>query len=162
MSAIITFSDIGDFVQQQRKDHPAAKIVFTNGVFDIIHRGHVQYLEQARLHGDLLIVGLNSDASVRRLKGELRPFNNQEDRAYVLSRLKPVDHVCIFDQDTPLELIKAVKPNVLIKGGDYTIDQIVGREYVEKSGGSVHTIPLIKGRSTTNLLEKIKGESNTK
>lgn len=162
MSVIITFSDIADFVQQQRQNHPAIKIVFTNGVFDIIHRGHVQYLEQARLYGDFLIVGLNSDASVRRLKGQSRPFNSQEDRAFVLSRLKPVDCVCVFEEDTPLELIKIVKPNVLIKGGDYTIEQIVGREFVEENGGVVLTIPLIQGRSTTNLIDKIKNENQIK
>ncbi len=132
------------------------RIVFTNGCFDILHRGHVELLEQARALGDFLLLGLNSDASVRRLKGEERPLVNEHDRAYILSRLEAVDAVCLFDEDTPLELIRNIKPDILVKGGDYTIETIVGHEIVQAYGGQVMTIPLISGRSTTNILNKIK------
>jgi rfaE bifunctional protein nucleotidyltransferase chain/domain len=131
-------------------------IAFTNGCFDILHRGHVEYLEKARATADILIVGINSDASVRRLKGDERPYIPQEDRAFILSRLKAVDLVCIFEEDTPFELIKRVQPDVLVKGGDYQLDEIVGRDIVVKNGGQVLTIPLVFGRSTTNLIEKIR------
>ena len=131
------------------------RIVFTNGCFDIIHAGHVKYLSEARLFGDILIVGLNSDSSVCRLKGSGRPVNPQEDRAAVLDALSAVDYVVIFEEDTPLELIKSVKPDILVKGGDYTIDTIVGADFVTKNGGKVEVIPLLEGRSTTSTIEKL-------
>jgi len=130
-------------------------VVFTNGCFDIIHRGHVEYLDKASRLGDVLIVGLNSDESTRRLKGKGRPLVPQEDRAYVLASLAMVDYVSIFDEDTPLELIKLVKPNVLVKGGDYKPDEIVGREFVEQQGGKVLTIPLVPEKSSTEIINKL-------
>jgi rfaE bifunctional protein nucleotidyltransferase chain/domain len=130
-------------------------MVFTNGVFDLLHRGHVEYLEKASTYGDILIIGVNSDNSAKRLKGENRPINADEDRAYLLASLSFVDYICIFDEDTPLELIKAIEPDILIKGSDYQPDQIIGRDIVEKRGGKVLTIPLIKGRSTTDLIKRI-------
>jgi len=132
------------------------KTVFTNGVFDLLHRGHAEYLEKASGLGDILVVGVNSDESVKRLKGDNRPVNTQEDRTYLLASLSFVDYVNIFDEDTPLDLIKIIQPDILVKGGDYHLDQIVGRETVESSGGNVLTIPLIKGRSTTDLINRIK------
>jgi rfaE bifunctional protein nucleotidyltransferase chain/domain len=131
------------------------RLVFTNGCFDIIHPGHVDYLERARSMGASLVVGLNSDASVRRLKGELRPVNDQQSRARVLAALQCVDYVVIFDEDTPLELIRAVRPDVLVKGGDWSLERIVGREVVEHAGGEVCSIPLLDGHSTTATLERI-------
>ncbi len=131
------------------------KIVFTNGCFDIIHVGHAKYLFEAKSFGDILIVGLNSDDSTSRLKGDKRPINNESDRAFVLSALEPVDYVVIFDEDTPAELIKIVKPDVLVKGGDYTKENIVGAEFVESFGGEVKVIPFVEGKSTTSLIEKI-------
>ena len=127
------------------------KIVFTNGCFDILHAGHVSVLEFARSKGDELIVGLNSDASVRRLKGPTRPVNTQADRALVLAALESVSAVCIFEQDTPYELIKTVRPDVLVKGGDYKPTEIVGREFA----GKVVRFALLKGRSTTNIIKKV-------
>lgn len=131
------------------------RLVFTNGCFDIIHPGHVDYLERARSMGACLVVGLNSDASVRRLKGESRPVNDQQSRARVLAALQCVDYVVIFDQDTPLELIRAVRPDVLVKGGDWSVECIVGREIVEAAGGEVLSIPLLAGHSTTATVERI-------
>lgn len=127
------------------------KIVFTNGCFDILHAGHVSVLEFSRSKGDELVVGLNSDASVRRLKGPTRPVNTQADRALVLAALESVSAVCIFDEDTPYNLIKQVSPDVLVKGGDYKTDEIVGREFAKK----VVRFPLLKGRSTTNIIKKV-------
>ena len=127
------------------------KIVFTNGCFDILHAGHVSVLEFSRSMGDELVVGLNSDASVRRLKGPTRPVNTQADRALVLAALESVSAVCIFDEDTPYNLIKQVRPDVLVKGGDYKTDEIVGREFAKK----VVRFPLLKGRSTTNIIKKV-------
>lgn len=155
MNEIIDFNDIEVFVSNLRKQG-SIRIAFTNGCFDILHRGHVEYLEKAKEKADILIVGLNSDNSVRILKGEGRPYVNEGDRAFILSRLEAVDIVCIFTEETPLELIKKAQPDVLIKGGDYTVDTIVGREIVESSGGTVLTIPLVTGRSTTSILNKIK------
>lgn len=133
------------------------RIVFTNGVFDILHRGHVDYLERAAALGDRLIVGLNSDASVRRLgKGEDRPLNDQGDRAAVLAALRCVDAVCIFKQDTPLELIRALGPEVLVKGGDWPVERIVGADHVIATGGQVISLPLVEGLSTTSLVERIR------
>lgn len=132
------------------------KVVFTNGCFDILHRGHVTYLQQARDMGDILIVGINSDASVKRLKGAERPVNQLEDRAYVLSALKSVDIVIPFDEDTPLDLIKLIMPDILVKGGDYTIDRIVGAKEVIAHGGSVEIIPFVPGKSTSSIIDVIK------
>ena len=132
------------------------KIVFTNGCFDIIHKGHVAYLSEAKNLGDLLVIGLNSDASVKRLKGPERPINNELDRQYVMSQLKPVDFVEIFTEDTPFNLILKVKPQVLVKGGDWKIDQIVGGKEVIQSGGEVYSLNFIDGYSTTALINKIQ------
>jgi rfaE bifunctional protein nucleotidyltransferase chain/domain len=130
-------------------------VVFTNGCFDILHRGHLDYLAHAASLGNALVVGVNTDASVRRLKGPLRPINNEQDRAFALASLLMVDAVCLFDEDTPLSLIEAVKPDVLAKGGDYTIDTIVGAREVIARGGKVEVIPFVEGYSTTKLIEKI-------
>ena len=127
------------------------KIVFTNGCFDIIHRGHVEYLQKAKELGDILILGLNSDDSVRRLKGASRPINNETDRAIVLSALECIDYVVIFDEDTPLELIKFIKPDILVKGGDYKIEEVVGREYAKRTV----LIDFVNGYSTTHIIKKI-------
>ncbi len=128
------------------------KIVFTNGCFDILHAGHVSVLEISRSKGDVLVVGMNSDASVRRLKGPTRPVNKESDRALVLAALQSVDAVCMFEQDTPYELIKLVRPDVLVKGGDYKPNEIVGREFAKK----VVRFALLKGRSTTNIIKKVQ------
>lgn len=131
------------------------KVVFTNGCFDIIHRGHVEYLSKAKALGDILVVGLNSDDSVRRLKGPSRPVVEEADRAHVLAALAVVDYVCVFPEDTPLELIRAIVPDVLVKGADWAIDAVVGRDVVEDAGGSVQTIDFLPNRSTTRIIEKI-------
>jgi D-glycero-beta-D-manno-heptose 1-phosphate adenylyltransferase len=131
------------------------RIAFTNGCFDILHAGHIHSLTQAAQFADVLIVGLNSDSSTKNLKGEGRPFNNQEDRAAVLAALQMVDAVVYFDEPTPLHIIEQIKPNVLVKGGDYTIETIVGAREVIAEGGKVEIIPLIAGLSTTILSEKI-------
>ncbi len=132
------------------------KIVFTNGCFDILHRGHVSYLAEARKLGDILVIGLNADASVKRLKGPERPINNENDRQFVLSQLKSVDFVEIFPEDTPLNLILKVKPKVLVKGGDWKIDQIVGAKEVIQDGGEVFSLNFVNGYSTTSLIQKIQ------
>lgn len=137
------------------------RIVFTNGVFDLLHRGHVEYLFAARALGDALVVGVNTDASVRRLgKGVDRPVNPEDDRALVLAGLAAVDAVVLFDEDTPRELIAALLPDVLVKGGDYSVDEIAGAEEVRVAGGRVETIPLVPGRSTTSILERARGRAN--
>ncbi|MCQ2285979.1 MAG: D-glycero-beta-D-manno-heptose 1-phosphate adenylyltransferase [Bacteroidales bacterium] len=138
-----------------RETYAYKKVVFTNGCFDILHRGHATYLAQARELGDCLIVGLNSDASVKRLKGNSRPVNNEKDRALLLSSLLVVDYVIVFEEDTPCNLISAVLPDVLVKGGDYTLDTIVGADVVLHNGGSVQTIPFVEGYSTTNTIAKL-------
>jgi D-glycero-beta-D-manno-heptose 1-phosphate adenylyltransferase len=133
------------------------RIVFTNGCFDILHRGHVEYLEEAAALGDRLVIGLNSDDSVRRQgKGPERPLNDQDSRAKVLAALRHVDAVVIFEQDTPLELIQALGPDVLVKGGDWSEDRIAGAEYVRSHGGDVRSLKLVEGFSTTALVEKIR------
>ena len=132
------------------------RIVFTNGCFDLLHRGHVDYLSRARALGDMLVVGVNTDASVRRLKGPGRPVTSEEDRAHVLAALEAVDAVTLFDEDTPRDLIAALKPDVLVKGGDYSVEKIAGREEVEAAGGQVVILPLTVGRSTTSLIETIR------
>jgi D-beta-D-heptose 7-phosphate kinase/D-beta-D-heptose 1-phosphate adenosyltransferase len=130
-------------------------IVFTNGCFDLLHVGHVKYLQKARQLGDLLVLGLNSDASIRRLKGPKRPLIDQEERAHILAALDCIDYVVIFDEDTPLELISVLRPHVLVKGGDYTPEGVVGKEIVESYGGRVELIRFVDGRSTTSIVEKI-------
>lgn len=130
-------------------------IAFTNGCFDILHQGHIASLSDAAREADILIVGLNSDASTRRLKGEQRPINKQEARATVMASLLMVDAVILFEEDTPLELIKVVMPDVLVKGGDYTLEQIVGAKEVMEAGGRVVINPIVPGFSTTGIIEKI-------
>ena len=132
------------------------KIVFTNGCFDILHKGHIEYLAKAASLGTKLIIGLNSDASVKRLKGEYRPVNNENDRAILLAALSFVDHIVIFDTDTPRDLIQYVHPDILVKGGDYNPQEIVGYDIVKAKGGEVVTIDFIEGYSTTIFLNKIK------
>ena len=136
-------------------------IVFTNGVFDILHAGHIFSLSQAAKEADFLIIGVNSDDSVKRLKGEQRPLNNQDSRALLLGSLLMVDAVVIFEEDTPLELINSIKPDVLVKGGDYTIEQIVGAKEVISNGGRVVINPVIEGYSTTTLIDKLKTFNNS-
>ncbi len=131
------------------------KIVFTNGCFDILHRGHVEYLTEAKACGDKLVTALNSDSSVRGLKGDPRPIQSQEDRAVILDALESVDLVVIFDQETPAKIIKTLLPNVLVKGGDYTPDTIVGADIVTENGGEVKVIPFRSGQSTSSIVEKI-------
>ena len=138
------------------EDNKDKRIVFTNGCFDILHRGHVTYLTEAKKLGDLLLVGLNSDASVKRLKGPDRPINTETDRQYVLSQLKSVDFVEIFNEDTPLNLILKVKPKILVKGGDWKIDQIVGAKEVLADGGDVFSLNFVDGYSTTSIIHKIQ------
>jgi rfaE bifunctional protein nucleotidyltransferase chain/domain len=132
------------------------RIVFTNGVFDILHPGHLRYLQAARRHGDVLIVGLNSDASVRRNKGPSRPINPEHERAEVLEALACVDAVAVFDEETPAEIIRRVQPDVLVKGADWPADQIVGRDTVEVRGGRVILEPVEQGYSTTSIIDKIR------
>lgn len=132
------------------------RVVFTNGCFDLLHPGHVAYLAEARELGDLLVVGLNSDASVKKLeKGVERPIMTEEERAAVLSGLRSVDYVVIFGEETPIRLIEAIVPDVLVKGGDWPLESIVGKDVVEKAGGAVRTIPFVAGKSTTGLVERI-------
>ena len=139
------------------KDLKAKKkrIVFTNGCFDLLHVGHVRYLEEAKVLGDVLIVGVNSDASVRKLKGPKRPILPEKERTEILSGLGCVDYVTVFDEADPLNLITSLQPNVLAKGGDWRKDQIVGKEVVERSGGEVVVIPFVKNASTSSLIETI-------
>lgn len=132
------------------------RIVFTNGVFDILHRGHVEYLTKARSFGDILILGLNSDASVRRLKGPTRPLQKQTDRAVILLALASVNYVVIFGENTPEKLIAQIKPDVLVKGADYKISEIVGAGFVRSYGGIVCRVPLTKGRSTSVLVKRVR------
>ena len=132
------------------------KIVFTNGCFDLIHRGHIEYLNNAKKLGDILIIGLNSDESVRRLKGIDRPLNYQQDRAVVLDNLKSVDYVCIFDEDTPYELIKIIQPDILVKGGDWAVQDIIGSDIVLALGRKVKSLKFVEGKSTTDIIEKIR------
>lgn len=132
------------------------RVVFTNGVFDLLHPGHVDILNAARAAGDALVVGINSDASVRRLKGDTRPVRAQADRAYVVASLEAVDVVTIFDEDTPLEIVRCLYPDVIVKGGDYSEESIVGAAEVRARGGSVVVVPLTPGQSTTSIIERLR------
>ncbi len=148
---------LNGLLRKLRASRAAGKrIVFTNGCFDILHRGHTSYLQKAKKLGDVLVVGLNSDASVRRLKGAGRPLNREKDRAEVLSALSCVDHVVIFSQESPLEVIRAIRPDVLVKGGDWKKKDVVGASLVEAHGGHVRLIPYVRGFSTSGLLGKIQ------
>mgnify|MGYP001483798206 FL=1 len=151
--AYMSLEEAESFAQSLRQK--GKKIIFTNGCFDILHAGHVEYLEAARDFGDTLIVGINSDQSVKELKGKNRPLNKLEHRAKVLSSLRCVDAVVVFEDKTPMKLILSVKPDILVKGGDYKINEIVGNKEVVKSGGKVMTIPLVKGISTTKIIQKL-------
>lgn len=138
-----------------REKERGRKVVFTNGCFDLLHAGHVKYLQKARSFGDLLILGLNSDASVRRLKGANRPLIAEEERAHLLAALDCIDYVVLFDEDTPFRLIEIIRPDILVKGGDYTREGVVGHEIVESSGGRVELVEFVDGKSTTGIIEKI-------
>lgn len=138
-------------ILKSAKENNNPKIIFTNGCFDILHRGHVEYLQKAKELGDLLILGLNSDLSVKRLKGENRPINNEEDRAIVLSALECVDFIIIFDEDTPFELLKNLKPDILVKGGDYKLENVIGKEFAKETV----LIDFVDGYSTTKIINKI-------
>lgn len=157
MSRVLDRTGLEAFVGAARA--AGRRIVFTNGVFDILHPGHLRYLQAARRHGDLLIVGLNSDASVRRNKGPTRPINPEGERAELLAALDCVDAVSVFDDETPADIIRGVQPDVLVKGADWPADQIVGRDTVEARGGRVILEPVEPGYSTTGLIEKAKGNS---
>lgn len=135
------------------------RVVFTNGCFDILHRGHIDYLTKAKALGDLLVVGVNGDDSVRRLKGPNRPVVNQDDRAAVLAALAAVDYVSLFDEDTPFELISAIVPDVLVKGADWPVEAIVGKDVVEAAGGTVQTLEFLPNRSTSSIIQKIIQEA---
>lgn len=132
------------------------KIAFTNGCFDILHYGHIKYLEDAKARADILVVGLNSDVSIKRIKGSSRPVNRQADRARTLEALSAIDYLSIFNENTPLKLIQSVNPDILIKGRDWSVRKIVGADFVRACGGRVVTVPYLKGYSTTGLIEKIK------
>ena len=151
---IIPYSEIAELSQKLHQQ--GKKIVFTNGCFDILHCGHILYLEKAKALGDILILGLNSDASVKRIKGNNRPIVPEKERALVVAGLESVDYVCIFAQDTPFELIDLIQPDVLVKGGDWTIDKIVGADIVQKKGGKVLSLNYEQSFSTTNIIERIK------
>jgi len=142
-----------------RMKRAGKRLVFTNGCFDLIHAGHVRYLSEARALGDALVVALNSDRSVRALKGEGRPILNEHERAEVIAALEAVDYVIIFDEETPRELIAALLPDVLVKGGDWPLDEIVGRDEVEAAGGRVLSLPYVEGSSTTDIIERIRNRS---
>lgn len=132
------------------------KLVFTNGCFDILHKGHITYLNEAKKLGDILIIGVNSDASVKNLKGEERPVTNEQDRMFALDNLKAVDYVVLFTEDTPYNLIKAIEPDVLVKGGDWKAEDIVGSDVVLANGGEVKSLNFVTGYSTSSILEKIR------
>ena len=150
------FSQIDSLRKHLEGLRQGRSVVFTNGCFDLLHIGHVRYLEEARSQGDILVVGVNSDASVKRLKGPERPLQSEEDRAQILAALRCVDATVLFGEDTPIELIKVLRPDLLVKGGDWAIEQIVGHEFVMSYGGAVKSLKFIDGRSTTNLVEKMK------
>ena len=146
-----------DEARRWREGRPG-KVVFTNGVFDLMHPGHVDVLGAARERGDCLVVGINSDTSVRRLKGPTRPVRKEFERAYVLAAMEAVDAVVLFDDDTPLELVRTLRPDVIVKGGDYDESTIVGAREVREWGGEVVVVPLTPGQSTTSIIERLSGQ----
>lgn len=152
MGKVLSFNQISDELKNKRDK----KIVFTNGCFDLLHVGHVRYLQEAKSLGDILVVGANSDASVKKLKGPSRPVQNENDRAEILAALGAVDYVVIFSEETPEKLIHQVKPNILTKGGDWKPENIVGGPFVMSYGGQVKSLQFVDGKSTTNLIKKSK------
>lgn len=154
MSSIKTREEIKQIRTQLKSD--GKKVVFTNGVFDLIHAGHVDYLVKAKQLGDVLILALNTDSSVKRIKGNKRPILKQDERAFIVSNLKPVDYVTFFEDDTPADIISDLIPDVLVKGADWAMDKIVGREIVEANGGEVKTIEFVNQQSTSNVINIIK------
>lgn len=155
MSFVSTFKAAADRVRQWRSEH-SGQVVFTNGCFDLLHAGHLAYLEQARGLGDFLIVGINTDESVERLKGSERPILPLEERGQLLAALRCVDLVVPFSEDTPLKLIQVLEPDVLVKGGDWKVEDIVGHDFVTERGGSVQSLGFLPGRSTTDIIKKIR------
>jgi len=153
MSYVKSMSEILEIRKHLKEQNKI--VVFTNGVFDILHAGHVDYLAKAKEFGDTLIVGINSDSSVKRIKGDLRPVVPQNERAFVISSLKSVDYVTIFEEDTPFEIINSLLPDVLVKGADWSKDKIVGADVVETNGGSVETISFVNQTSTTNIIKTV-------
>ncbi len=157
---ILQSNQLQEFSSKAKSD--GKKLVFTNGCFDILHRGHAEYLEQAKTLGDILIVAVNSDESVKRLKGSGRPVNCQADRAFLLNLLRPVDAVTIFEEDTPYNVISELKPDVLVKGGDWKEDEIVGSDIVKSYGGKVQSLKFVDDYSTTLLINRIGNKKDTK
>ncbi len=151
-----TLKEIQEIAEHLKKNNKT--VAFTNGCFDILHMGHISYLQKARAICDILIVGLNSDASVKRIKGKNRPINSQHDRAFVLCGLESVDYVVLFEEDTPINLIKAVKPDILIKGADWKEKEVAGCDFVKSYGGACRFIEFVNNRSTTNIIKKIVDE----
>jgi rfaE bifunctional protein nucleotidyltransferase chain/domain len=156
MGLVIPPTHVRDFMVEFREHQPKAKLIFTNGCFDLLHIGHIRYLQSARKLGTFLFVGLNSDNSVKMLKGDSRPLQSQLDRAEILSALGCVDAVSIFDEETPLSLIKAIRPDFLVKGGDWSKEKIVGSEFVESYGGVIKSLEFVEGHSTTSIIHKMK------
>lgn len=154
MNKILSHEQLKKVLEKRKK--AGGKIVFTNGCFDILHAGHTRYLNEAKKLGDVLVLALNSDASVRTIKGSPRPFVPESERAYVVASLESVDYVTLFDDDTPLTLIEYLEPHILVKGGDWTEENVIGRKSVQQWGGTVIIIPEVEGISTTNIIEKIK------
>ncbi len=148
--------DITKFLKTLADERTTRRVVFTNGCFDILHVGHVRYLQEARRLGDYLVVGINSDASVKRIKGPSRPLQNERDRLEIIAALECVNLATIFDEDTPEKLIEIVRPDILVKGGDWSIDKIVGAKFVLSYGGEVKSLQFIPGHSTTNIIEKMQ------
>ena len=134
------------------------KIVFTNGCFDVLHKGHIDYLKKAKKLGDILVVGINTDNSIKRIKGKLRPINSLDSRLMILESLRMIDFVIPFDEDNPINLIQSLRPDILVKGSDYEIEEIVGHDFVKSYGGKVKTIDILEGYSTTKLINKIKND----
>lgn len=153
MSPVVSLNELKSIREALKAENK--KVVFTNGCFDLIHGGHVDYLSKSKALGDLLIVGLNTDDSVRRIKGNKRPVLKQDERAFILANLKPVDYVVFFEEDTPEKLIGELIPDILVKGEDWDIDQIVGKDIVERKGGEVRTIEFVNDQSTSRIIELI-------
>ena len=150
---LLEIKDLLLTLEEEREE--GKSVVFTNGIFDLLHAGHLEYLEKAKLMGDLLVIGVNSDSSTKAIKGENRPVNNERDRSALLGGLRCVDYVVIFSEETPLKILEQIKPDILVKGADYLREGVVGGDFVESYGGSVSLIPLKEGISTTSLIEKL-------